>query len=264
MGEGARDRARWWRLVVVVGAVGLWLALVILSPFGLLVLDRLDRQEWDRLSAIGQTYGAVSALLAAMALCGVAVSIVQQQRSAQVDREHVYRAVHIELSRMLLDHPDLMESYTSLLGASTPAEQRLNIYCNQQVLALQMGFEIGAVDEDYLAGSGRELFGSAAGYRWWERVRAGRRVAATTERQRRLVEVLDREWQRATPTGRRSGADDRPVPATTSGDADPAVPSRPRRTAVAVVAGAGAGAVLALSRARRRRAGRLAGAPEAG
>ena len=247
---------------MVIGAVCLWHVLVVLSPFGLMVLDHLDRQEWDLLSAIGQTYGAVSALLAAMALCGVVVSIVQQQRSAQVDREHVYRAVHIELSRMLLDHPDLMESYTSL--GRSPPEKRLYVYCNQQVRALQMGFEIGALDEHYLAGSARELFGSLSSHRWWELVRHNWRTEARSARQRRMVEIFDREWHRATPvdrgsaTGERADDDhetgaaaDRPTPVVPRERAATAATRSHRRVVAAV---AGIGMVLTLARARRTRA----------
>jgi hypothetical protein len=179
--------------------VGLWLLLVLLSPFGLLALDRLDDRDWQRLSAIGQTYGAVSALLAAVALCWVAVSTAQQLRSAQVDRDHMYRTVHIELARMLLDHPDLMKSLGSVLGTETLEDQRLNVYCNQLVLALQMGFEIGAVNEDYLVGSARELFASDVCWRWWAGVRVTRRDEATTAHQATLVEILDREWTLRAP-----------------------------------------------------------------
>lgn len=71
-------------LVLVVASV----SLVIASP---LVLDGLDtgEQDWNRLSEIGQTYGAVSAIIAVIALVGVMVSlIIQSRKPARLGTQH--------------------------------------------------------------------------------------------------------------------------------------------------------------------------------
>jgi hypothetical protein len=175
-----------------LGVVGL--LLVVLSPYALLVLSGLSDQDWERLSLIGQTYGAVSALLAAGALCGVAVSIRQQQRLEQVGREHVFRTVHLELTRMLFDHPDLMDSYASSVGTDDTYERRLNLYCNQRVLSLLMGYEVGAINDQYVAGAAKELLGSPNAQRWWAQVRDSKRGTLMSSRQERVVDIVDREW----------------------------------------------------------------------
>jgi hypothetical protein len=50
-----------------------FIGLVVLSPFALTELAHF-RINWLQLSNIGQTYGAVSALLSSFALVGVAVA----------------------------------------------------------------------------------------------------------------------------------------------------------------------------------------------
>jgi hypothetical protein len=195
MVEGGRPLRPGWRRAAISAAITTGLAVVLLSPFALLVLDRLSERDWQRLSAIGQTYGAVSALLAAAALAGVMISLVQQRRSAQVDREHVFRSVNLELTRMLLDHPDLLRSYDSRLGATTSSEQRINLYCNQLVLAMQMGYEIGSLDEHAVVITAREIFGSDHSRSWWSRVRQTKLQEARNKEERRLMTLIDDVWR---------------------------------------------------------------------
>jgi len=248
MVEGGRPRTRAWRHVAAGGAAGFGLSLVVLSPFGLSALAKVGERDWQRLSEIGQTYGAVSALLAALALGGVAVSINQQRQAAQVDREHVFRAVNLELTRMMLEHPDLMGSYASTIGARSVSEQRLNLYCNQQVLALEMGFEIGALNEPYLVETARELFGSPTSRDWWARVRDAKRATAMSGRQHRVLDILDDEWARApTSDDRQRPAARSPRPSTVLAGA-PWLRSHARTTAGLVAAGA---LLVALRRRRR-------------
>lgn len=193
MARSRRAHGRpWW--VIVFGASCLGLGLVVVSPAVLLVLGWPSERDWQRLSVIGQAYGVISAFIAAVALVGVVVSLNQQRRASQVDREHIYRTVHLDLIRILLDHPDLMASYGSVLGAEDIAERRLNIYCTQYVLSLQMGFEIGAIDDEYVRRTARELFASSTTHSWWDRVRDSRREQAATLRQERLLDILDGEW----------------------------------------------------------------------
>jgi hypothetical protein len=65
-------------LLVIVLTSGL----IAASPLALGLLDRQSR-DWERLSWLGQTYGAASALLAVLALIGVAVSLTMQAREGR-------------------------------------------------------------------------------------------------------------------------------------------------------------------------------------
>jgi hypothetical protein len=81
-------------LVVILMSSGL----VALSPLALTYLNVKKSTDWDRLSDIGQTYGAASALLAGLALTGVAASLFFQAREAKATREQALRALHGDLN----------------------------------------------------------------------------------------------------------------------------------------------------------------------
>lgn len=83
---------------VVIALVILAIVIVAVSPF---VLDDFGGSPaaWARRADIGQTYGAAAALLAVLALAGVAASLVLQARETKVNREHNSRQVHNQLMR---------------------------------------------------------------------------------------------------------------------------------------------------------------------
>jgi thiosulfate reductase cytochrome b subunit len=101
------------RLVVVLLALAVITTSVILSPLSLGVLRRnLGNVNWGRLGHIAQTYGAVSAIIAAIALVGVVVSLIIQSREAKAARTNSLRALHVELLKMAMDDP----AYNGVLG----------------------------------------------------------------------------------------------------------------------------------------------------
>lgn len=69
-----------------------------------------------RLSAIGQTYGGVSALLTALALGGVVLSLLYQARDVGIAGEQARRAVHNELLKMELERPAIHGGAWCTLG----------------------------------------------------------------------------------------------------------------------------------------------------
>jgi uncharacterized membrane protein len=90
----------------------IFLAVVSLSPFALRSVGHLHDINWIQLSYVGQTYGAISALLAAIALTGVVVSIVLQIRDTRHNRLAEMRTRHYELMRMALDSPLYMNAFS--------------------------------------------------------------------------------------------------------------------------------------------------------
>src|SRR5450755_2004474 len=86
--------------IIIVGA-GI-AALVAVSPLALRMIGSLPGMDWARLSNIGQTYGAASALLTGLALIGVAASIVFQVRAIQAGRVQSSREHHAHLVEMAL------------------------------------------------------------------------------------------------------------------------------------------------------------------
>ena len=87
-----RNRPAFIALIACIILISL--TLVTLSPFALRVIIFLPGINWVKLSNVGQTYGAVSALVAALALAGVAISIAMQAREARYNRWEAGRARH--------------------------------------------------------------------------------------------------------------------------------------------------------------------------
>lgn len=190
-------------LIVAIAAC----LLVLASPLALGYLTDAGERDWQRLSEIGQTYGAVSALLAAIALGGVAASLALQARSARLEREHAFRSVHLGLVEYALGDP-LLECFP-FVSAASATERRQNLYCNQVYQALEMGFAVGAANESFLRSSMRELLMSPAGRRWWSET-SHNRPMPKDRTSRRVRALMDEEWAahavEATPTADETAA----------------------------------------------------------
>src|SRR5690242_93952 len=89
--------------VTAVLAVLAVLAAIALSPLALLAFKRTNGVDWTRLSEIGQTYGAASAVVSALALGGVALSLFLQTRQSRAEQVQAIRGIHTELVRMELE-----------------------------------------------------------------------------------------------------------------------------------------------------------------
>lgn len=92
--------------LLAIGLIAI-IGLVIFSPLAISELAHF-RMNWLQLSNIGQTYGAVSALLSSLALASVAVSLLYQSRDNQNAREQTTRMLQFELIRMAMSDPSLM------------------------------------------------------------------------------------------------------------------------------------------------------------
>ena len=119
--------SRFGRLIFVTSiilATFAGLALVTASPLALRSLANLHQFDWPRLSNVGQTYGAISAMLVVIGLSGVAVTVFLQVRESRHTRVQAARTRHYDLMRMALDDPVLMEVSNQLHRLPTHNERR--------------------------------------------------------------------------------------------------------------------------------------------
>jgi hypothetical protein len=147
------------------------LALVVASP---LALDELARYKgnWPQLSNIGQTYGAVSALLSSIALGGVVLSLLYQARDSRTAREQTIRSLQLELIKMQMEDPDLMTASGAPWGLAIPSESapiREFLYIQIWISYLLGNYVIDEISEAALRYViANELFRSRAGRDYWE------------------------------------------------------------------------------------------------
>lgn len=238
-------------------AVAAVLGFVVLSPFVLARLGGVGGLDWNRLSAIGETYGAAATLFTALSLGGIAVSLLLQAKDSKTAREQAVRTFHFELVRMKLDDPKLLwAAGWPRPELRTPAEQdtdriRQHLYANMWVYYWLMQYEIGRLTEANLrALLSFELFNGEVGRRYW--ASTGETFAVMRGRRtKRFFRIVEEEYRKVLASGRP------PVPASGPVRLAPA-PTAPRRSwppgaAALLLGGAGAAAGLAALRARRRR-----------
>jgi Family of unknown function (DUF6082) len=192
-------RARRPTLVLALG-IGFTaiLGLVIFSPFALAELAH-SRLNWSQLSNIGQTYGAVSALLSSLALAGVIISLLYQARASRTMNEQVTRTLHHELLRMEMGDPSLMTAVGAPWGLPIPAEAsriRQYLYIQMWVSFLAGNYLIGETDElavRYIAAN--ELFRSQAGRDYWKSV-GQTQAEGSKGRRKQFFQILGEEYEK--------------------------------------------------------------------
>lgn len=205
---------------------------------------------WERLSFIGQTYGAASALLSVVAIIGVVATLSYQAREVKISREEARRTAISDLLKMAMQDPEFNECWGPT-GLDEPfKDQRQYMYVTMILSEWQMSFETGALGEKRLRAIAGELFRGRIGRKFWEDAREVRPATTENRKARRFHEVLDEVYH---------DLKDTPVPSVTR--AEPEQPSRdqsspPWRSAVlGAVAGAAAATLLRWLFDRRRGAG---------
>jgi hypothetical protein len=168
-------------------------ALVIISPLALRAIALIPNISWPELSNIGQTYGAVSALLAALALVGVAASVLMQNRELRHSRWESGRARHFEIIRMALDDPLYRQVYGA--RAMPENEARLEGYVNLLLEYWAMLWEFGDIQEERLRTILAELLGSSAGHAYWQKFGSSRLHEAGTKHERAFQRIADEVYR---------------------------------------------------------------------
>ncbi|MEU4496047.1 DUF6082 family protein [Streptomyces sp. NPDC023998] len=105
--------ARPWGAQRAANMITVGLAFIALFAAGPHLLSWIAPEglNWQKLSLISQTYGAVSVVISAAALLGVVVSISLQARQSRMEGEQTFRAAHRELTILTLGDSALMRCW---------------------------------------------------------------------------------------------------------------------------------------------------------
>ncbi len=202
-GSRSRSRKAMISMAVLAATAGV-LGLVLLSPLLMRQLGTLWGLDWARLSNIGQTYGAASAILSALALGAVAVSLLVQARQTKVQQIQAVRGFHLELLRMTLDDPAVyIPCWGWNLDMPEEARERQQIFMIMMMNYEAMGYAIGVVSESSLRGSFlADMFQSEVGRQYWNHARSAWTLDLSESRRgRRFVQIVEDEYNRAVATG---------------------------------------------------------------
>ncbi|PRX50896.1 hypothetical protein B0I33_10147 [Prauserella shujinwangii] len=232
--------------LLVALLIVLAVAAVALSPLAFRGLAGIDGVDWDRLSAIGETYGPTSALISVFAVAGVVGTILLQYREVRINRSDSARTFHHELLKMAMDDPKYFECWGPHQHATHERAQR-SMYINLIISFWEMIYLAGDRSEGTLRANAHRLFPGAEGREYWRRFGAARMASAGGRAHHRFVRILDEQYRRLLA--------DRPVAWRASLQAGAEPPPRgrdPRRAVVLAVLAGGAAGIVA-GRAGRRR-----------
>lgn len=182
-------------LLIAMAAV----ALIGISPIALQAFDGTTG-TWERLSFIGQTYGAASAIVSVLALVGIVVTLSYQAREAKLARDETRRQAVGDLLRMAMEDPDLDECWGPVPEPDDPKTRKQLLYTNMIVSEWSLSFETRALPEARLRVIANEMFQGRVGREYWRNVRETRLSTSAGRRERRFHEILDEEYRNARPS----------------------------------------------------------------
>ncbi|MFD7389409.1 DUF6082 family protein [Streptomyces sp. NPDC059852] len=224
------------------------LAVVLLSPLVLEGISGSRGVDWNRLSQVGAAYGFTSAIVSALALAGVALSLIVQNRQARAEQIQAIRSYYLELVRLELDDQALFQPVWGATDIVDPDDQKRHVYADLMMNYAWMGFEIGTISESLLRDMVAGMFSGRAGREYWSRAHPSWTARSSASRVgRRFVSVVGEEHARAVAIGPPPRA---PRP---SGRPPAPAPRVPRRWQAPAGALIGLGSGLALGSLLRRR-----------
>src|SRR3569833_2312821 len=139
MRRGAPGSSRVSLIVILLLIVVLSGGLIGASPLALDVFQG-STSHWNRLSAIGQTYGAASAVQSVLAVIGVAVTLTLQTRDSRALRLQAIRESHFRLLEMAMNDPELYNVWGPS-GLSEPfVRQRQFMFANMFLSQWEMSY----------------------------------------------------------------------------------------------------------------------------
>jgi hypothetical protein len=144
--------------------VGFSLVIALVVGFPLLIVY-LAGLSWHDMADIGDAYGGASALLSAVALCGVGASLFYQQRQLRQEMVMIRQQQHFELIRLGIDDVSLLRAVDAELAECPDGRQRA--YLNLLTNYWHAMWELDEIDDDELRDLASSMFRGQVGRRWW-------------------------------------------------------------------------------------------------
>ena len=190
-----------YRLLLGLMAV-FGIALILLSPLGLEKFTSVKGVNWAQLSNIGQTYGAVSALIAGIALAAVAISLFLQARSLTLSRTQMMRTFHFDLIKYSIENPELLPSwgFTPEPGSNIEDIRRTG-FVNILAAFWITSYQTGVISADELRGNFTAAFNGEPGRKWWINSRENWTKDAKDRRSRHAIRIIEEEFRKAEDAG---------------------------------------------------------------
>jgi hypothetical protein len=167
--------------------------LIVASPLILILVDT-DNIDWNRLSSIGQSYGAVSALLSAAAVGGVVLALIVQNEQSRDIRRFEIRELHRELLKMAIDRPILLQAWGNF-PAREVGDPSLVVYTNLVLNYFVLLHQTGTATLDEIKGHLSFIANSEWMQTYWAETAQTWRTGYRGRAQE-IIELIDEEFSR--------------------------------------------------------------------
>ncbi|MEV0475634.1 DUF6082 family protein [Streptomyces prunicolor] len=188
-----------WIAVAVAAALGL----VLMTPFLLMEVGPKDA-DWAKLSQISQAYGALSVILSAGALAGVAASLAYQSRQTRIATEETTWTAHRELLLLSLAKPEFLTCWEPPSIPMTSDEWRRIVYTNLILQDWEKTYSFGLMTDAQLTRTFELHFeGQTARDHWRNSREHYLRYAdgGANRRTRQFARVADQSYDAAVAAG---------------------------------------------------------------
>jgi hypothetical protein len=186
-----------------------FVALALLVGVGLVALLAYQGtpDTWQLWSAIGQTFGALSALLSGVALVvlvgtfrlqhrelkGHQGELAQQRTELYRSAEAQVRMLHLELIKLALSDQSLAEVWPAYADLS-PERRRQYLYANLILQQLMLQARIMPFTDQQVEAHLRHLFQGPVIREYWAATRAARKSVVRGSAEEAFSELADRIW----------------------------------------------------------------------
>ncbi|MEV4115173.1 DUF6082 family protein [Nonomuraea sp. NPDC049695] len=196
----ARAVAKWTGGV----AAGLAVLLMLLAaPFALDRLASVTGVDWASLADVGDAYGSAVALLTAVSLLVLAVSVAFQARTTRISSEATGRMLHVEMMRFVMEDPSLSQVEGIGWDGTAQASEELRrwVYANMQLGLFRSFYALKEMPTAELRMQMAGRFRSRIGREHWESNRTWFQASARNRHDRRFCEIVEEEYQKAVQAG---------------------------------------------------------------
>lgn len=142
-------------------------------------------------------------MLSAIALVGVALSLLYQVRQARTSNEQAIRDSHLQLATLALSDPDLLQAWSPPVAPVTLKRHQQHLITSLALGELLQRFRISHLSVEKLAVKLDGHFRGEIAREQWEREGPGwrRTMEAGDRRDRVFVRLVDERYQAAVAAG---------------------------------------------------------------
>jgi hypothetical protein len=185
-------------VIVIVAAILSLIVAILASPLALQHLAG-QRFDWARLSNVGQSYGAASAILSTLAIIGVAFTLIVQARESKESRNYSIREMHTNLMRIGMTDGKLLEAWGDL-RVPDELDRDVAIYANLIVNYLVSLYETRTASLEEIRRHVESIFDGATGREYWKANR-DTWLVFYRGRSKKVADMIEAEYRRSVASG---------------------------------------------------------------